>query len=408
MIRGNMWKHKNFINLQLCGIGEPVSGIRIFVNGDAVVLSDSAGSTWQDIDYYNSEYTIEGNTVVWNDGTILQYNSVDILPTANIISDGQYTTRAAASTPTFKHFYDAGLQGTGTIKFRHYSQTEPSSGETWVLNDEPSITTSFTTDINFVSNGQEFSKFGLAVSEPILHVIGYGYYVNGSYEQITAYNKEDAGWSNSAYKTITFSTAPTGDLLTWLQANGTKQGGATEHTLTFDSAIEVKVNGTLVTSPYTLQNNDEIVLIHDTSYLIVNGVSYTTSGQTISLSDTDIVVERGSRLPGGFSLTINYTTGGGAVTEYTLSYTVETGITYNIFDEDGVLLVAEEVSDSSTQRTLTSSSPIVTIKQISIGGFGITAYGNTENCTVVVKENDKAVITMTETAASVEIQTGIV
>lgn len=98
---------------------------------------------------------------------------------------------------------------------------------------------------------------------------------------------------------------------------------------------------------------------------------------------------------------------GGAVTEYTLSYTVETGITYNILDENGTVLVTGEVSDN-TQHTVTSSTPTVTIKQISTGGFGITAYGNTVNCTAVVTENDKAVITMTETTASVEIQTGIV
>lgn len=28
---------------------------------------------------------------------------------------------------TFKHFFDAGTIGTGTVKFRHYSQTEPSA-----------------------------------------------------------------------------------------------------------------------------------------------------------------------------------------------------------------------------------------------------------------------------------------
>lgn len=30
---------------------------------------------------------------------------------------------------TFKHFYDAGTIGSGTVKFRHYSQQEPSSGK---------------------------------------------------------------------------------------------------------------------------------------------------------------------------------------------------------------------------------------------------------------------------------------
>ena len=30
-------------------------------------------------------------------------------------------------------------------------------------------------------------------------------------------------WHSEAYKTLVFDTPPTGDLLTWLQANATKQ-----------------------------------------------------------------------------------------------------------------------------------------------------------------------------------------
>lgn len=33
----------------------------------------------------------------------------------------------------------------------------------------------------------------------------------------------DSGWINDSYRTLVFSVPPTGDLLTWLQANGTKQ-----------------------------------------------------------------------------------------------------------------------------------------------------------------------------------------
>lgn len=36
--------------------------------------------------------------------------------------------QSGGSTLQFKHLYDAGTIGSGTIKFRHYSQTEPSSG----------------------------------------------------------------------------------------------------------------------------------------------------------------------------------------------------------------------------------------------------------------------------------------
>lgn len=39
------------------------------------------------------------------------------------------------------------------------------------------------------------------------------------------YTTKPANWYNEAYRTLTFATPPTGDLLTWLQANGTKQGG---------------------------------------------------------------------------------------------------------------------------------------------------------------------------------------
>ena len=130
-----MWKHKNFINLQLCAGPQPFS---IAVNGTTFSiqrLSDSmvtGEETWSYNASINTDiYSISGNTVVWNDGTILQYNGVDVLPTDDIIgiegNPGIYTTRASTPQPTltFKHFYDAGTIGSGTVKFRHYSQTEP-------------------------------------------------------------------------------------------------------------------------------------------------------------------------------------------------------------------------------------------------------------------------------------------
>ena len=128
-----MWKHKNFINLQLCAGPIPYE---VIVNGTTFSiqrLSDS-GLTGENTWNYNASintdaYSISGNTVVWNDGTILQYNGVDVLPTDDIIgiegNPGIYTTRSATPTLTFKHFYDAGTIGSGTVKFRHYSQQEP-------------------------------------------------------------------------------------------------------------------------------------------------------------------------------------------------------------------------------------------------------------------------------------------
>lgn len=37
------------------------------------------------------------------------------------------------------------------------------------------------------------------------------------------YGEDPPKWNDQAYRTITFLESPTGDLLTWLQANGVKQ-----------------------------------------------------------------------------------------------------------------------------------------------------------------------------------------
>lgn len=112
------------------------------------------------------------------------------------------------------------------------SVTKGSTGETWVLTDgiltnalSMSNGDSREFSIDFVSNSQQFDKFrieghGISIDEE--YDIGgaeqYVFFVAGTYSRqvgnITM---------SEEYRTITFETSPTGDLLTWLQANGTKQ-----------------------------------------------------------------------------------------------------------------------------------------------------------------------------------------
>lgn len=213
------------------------------------------------------------------------------------------TITSKQSTPqptlTFKHFFDAGTIGSGTVKFRHYSQTEPlpqlatpqnvsasgttvswrtvenatsyeilvggssfgtvsttsvdlstlsgwasltdgnysvtvvakadgyadsepsaavsvekaASGETWVINENPNASTLPNTSINFTSNEMSFSSIRYFSSEDNPAAILYG----------NTYAWSMGVWINEGFRTITFETAPTGNLLTWLQANATKQ-----------------------------------------------------------------------------------------------------------------------------------------------------------------------------------------
>lgn len=92
-------------------------------------------------------------------------------------------------------------------------EAAPSTGETQVLNEEVTIPAqSFTVD--FVSNGQNFKAINKSG-------------ITFTYDDVSVYTKNVPEgfdhWKDQAYRTITFATTPTGDLLTWLQANGTKQ-----------------------------------------------------------------------------------------------------------------------------------------------------------------------------------------
>ena len=89
-----------------------------------------------------------------------------------------------------------------------------SSGETWLLNDVVTLQEQ-TFSIKFSSFGQNFNSFRSTK-------------VNIFYDTTAVYDAKHipgggSHWTDEAYRTLTFATAPTGDLLTWLQDNGTKQ-----------------------------------------------------------------------------------------------------------------------------------------------------------------------------------------
>ena len=99
---------------------------------------------------------------------------------------------------------------------------------TWQLNDRLTLFGEETKvfDINFISNNQSFKAICFTLSaDPIM------YYLTDAADMgsgITLYS-ENFKWmghdetDHSAYRTITFETAPSGDLLAWLQANATPQ-----------------------------------------------------------------------------------------------------------------------------------------------------------------------------------------
>ena len=117
------------------------------------------------------------------------------------------------------------------------------TSETWVLNEYVDTSTKQTFACSFESNGRTFSKL----------VIG-GRKVPGSAGLVYSLLFDDtkvadggAFLQNSIYRKVTFATAPTGGLLTWLQSNAVKQ--ASDTAVQPSKALTVTSNGTTTITP---------------------------------------------------------------------------------------------------------------------------------------------------------------
>ena len=90
------------------------------------------------------------------------------------------------------------------------------AAKTWVINKSPDVSTDMLVTINFTSNGESFDQFQINSVIP-----GIIYLKNGTG---SGYQYDSSSWSyGEAYRTVAFETAPTGELLTWLQANAVPQ-----------------------------------------------------------------------------------------------------------------------------------------------------------------------------------------
>lgn len=93
---------------------------------------------------------------------------------------------------------------------------QATASKTWLLNKELTINETVTYNVNFVSNAKAFNSFRLE----------HGKIKNLYYMSDLAYAEDPVGgatWYDKNFRTVQFETAPTGDLLAWLQSNGVNQ-----------------------------------------------------------------------------------------------------------------------------------------------------------------------------------------
>lgn len=126
----------------------------------------------------------------------------------------------------------SGAQITGTME-------EASTSETWVLDSAAYYPSGVSDDVifnaDFTSNGQSFSSIKITAS--LRRQISYDSTVVKSFDR----------WASEAYRKLTFATAPTGDLLAWLEKYGVKQ--ASDTAVQPEKAVSITANGTTEVTP---------------------------------------------------------------------------------------------------------------------------------------------------------------
>lgn len=159
-----------------------------------------------------------------------------------------------------------------------FIKASTSTGETWIMNSQIETETEFNANIYFKdADGDLYSNITCAryteQGEPPDGA--YGISFDGSY----VYNTSGSitGWHNEIYRTITFLEEPTGDLLTWLQANGTKQGGSVSKNWKFNGTSgrvpqralsnRVDISGEIYNDTTFVENFDYIYYADDWSYI---------------------------------------------------------------------------------------------------------------------------------------------
>ena len=213
--------------------------------------------------------------------------------------------------------------------------------ETWLLNEIPQWIGISSRDfsIQFTSNNQSFTLFRFNRSGVNQYDLQYNdVVVNGGTWNNSLNRPNWTGWTNQAYRTITFANAPTGDLLTWLQNNGTKQQPA--YKFKHWKKSNVVVNRTLVGQKY----------YYFKPYTILGLYTITTT-----LTNCTGASANATKIQENGDLTLTFTANSGY--ELPTSVSVTNVTSYNWNKATGVLAISKPTGDVAIEIVAVSALP---------------------------------------------------
>ena len=198
--------------------------------GNAYKFTGTTDDTYTNGDIY--EVAQESGSVKYN--VYALYQLPQLATPANVSASG---TTVSWDEVANAESYDVYVDNT---LYENTTGAVTPTGETWVLNENINISTGKNiTGVfgkncklnvgSFTCNGSSYICLAFDYDGNNSSTGGAAFGIsaiaddNSYTETYTDPEYSGTGWVNEAYRTITFETAPTGELLTWLQANGTKQ-----------------------------------------------------------------------------------------------------------------------------------------------------------------------------------------
>lgn len=145
-----------------------------------------------------------------------------------------------------------------------------STSETWVLNEATEFPQTMQYAVNFNSNGKRFTSISAGISS-----LRYGTTTVARARSRPGGVYVTSAWPTEAYRKLVFDEAPTGDLLTWLTANGVKQPA--------NLAVQPSKDVTITSNGTTEITPDAPYDVMEKANLTVNVASGGGVGETTSL-----------------------------------------------------------------------------------------------------------------------------
>ena len=241
------------------------------------------------------------------------------------------------------------------------SEAEPVA-LTWIINEKPSIITTGSISGSTAFETPKFTIKGVTKdklygqSDNVFTILEYYYdqYLCAVVSQaewgkeFTIYDYSSEQWANQDYRTLTFETAPSGELLTWLQANAVPQSET--------------ANGSKTYAQVTNENGAVSIRVFENSDADLQNLSITKDGVTINgkkpLTSIQPLYKHELVIPYSFSVTDSETVNGSAIYHY-LSNT-GTQITSASEIDDNFLLSGAIVKNSANTAASQSESTALT------------------------------------------------